>query len=311
MVALSTNPTRPVRRRRSPQQRRRSQFYWILLTPALVLGAALIAYPLYLVVLVAFKDVQIIDVSRLGSAAFTLDNVAGLVSDPAIWTGLAKSLVYMLGSTVPALVLGLLTALLLNQKFPARRLLRTLILVPWSVPAVMASIAFLWILDASYGVLNHILLNLHLIDSYIPWLARGDTAMIGVIMPTIWKTYPFFTLVLLAALQAVPEELHEAAAVDGAGTIRRFLSVTWPVIRPQAALAFVLQSVWAFREFDLIYPMTQGGPASATETLAIRVYNEAFNLLNMGYASAIGILTTLVGVAIVLLFYPLIRKTYF
>lgn len=282
-----------------------------MLAPALVLGAALILYPMYLVVVVAFKDVRIIDMSRLGNAATTLGNFRDVFSDPTVWDSLIKSFIYMLGATIPALLIGLLSALLLNQAFPGRRFLRTLILVPWSVPSVIAAIAFLWILDASYGVLNYALKSLGLIDAYVPWLAHSNTAMFAVILPTIWKTYPFFTLVLLAALQAVPEELHEAAAVDGASSWARFVNVTWPVIRPQAALAFVLQAIWAFREFDLIYPMTQGGPASSTETLAIRVYNEAFNLLNMGNASVLGIVTTLVGVGIVLVFYPIIRKAYF
>lgn len=308
MAALTT--ARPTNRRLT-QNRRRNLFYWSLLTPALALGAALILYPMYLVGLTSLKDVKIVNLSRLQSAPFTLDNFAALFADSSVWDGLFKSFIYMLGATVPALGIGLATAILLNAKFPGRRLLRTLILIPWSVPSVIAAIAFLWILDASYGVLNYILTQLNIIETYIPWLARDDVAMFAVIMPTLWKTYPFFTLVLLAALQAVPEELLEAAAVDGATNWKRFLHVTWPVIRPQAALAFVLQAIWAFREFDLIYPMTRGGPASSTETLAIRVYNEAFNLLNMGFASSLGILTTLVGVAIVLIFFPTVRKTYF
>ena len=153
-------------------------------------------------------------------------------------------MIYTVGSTIPAGVLGLLTALLLNQKFRFRRVFRTLILLPWAVPTVVASFLFLWVLNASYGVLNYILKQLHIISSYIPWLASPHWALVGVIIPTVWKSYPFFCLLILAALQTIPAQLYEAAAVDGAGAWARFRAVTWPGISPAVYLAAVLQA-WA------------------------------------------------------------------
>lgn len=310
LVMRGSTPRKGILRHSSISSRN-TRFYWLLLTPALLLGLVLIAYPLYLVVSMSLRDVGLVSVATLNEAPLTWTNFQELWLDPSIRDSLWLSLAYTVGATFPAFVLGLATAVLLNKQFPGRRLMRTLILLPWAVPTVLAAIAFLWILDSSYGVLNYILVSLGIVQENIGWLASTNTAMVAVILPTVWKTYPFFTLILLAALQAVPEELYEAAAVDGAGAVRKFKSVTWPVIRPAAYLAIILQGLWTFREFDVIYPMTKGGPASSTETLAIRVYNEAFNLFHMGFASAIGVLTVVIGVIAVALVYPRLKQEFF
>ena len=297
--------------RRSSLAAGERRFQWLLLTPALVLGVALFAYPLYLAVQASVRDVGIVTIDTLTDSPLTWDNFTQLWTDPSIAKSLWLSLVYTVGATIPGFALGLATALLLNKRFPGRRLLRTLILLPWAVPTVLAAVAFLWILDSSYGVLNYVLQSLGFIQENVAWLASTDTAMLAVVLPTVWKIYPFFTLILLAALQAVPEELYEAASMDGAGAVRKFTSITWPVIRPAAWLSIILQALWTFREFDVIYPMTRGGPADSTETLAIRVYNEAFNLFDMGFASAIGILTMVVGAIAVAVVYPRLKQSFF
>lgn len=303
--------TTPTRRRRVSLARRQSRLYWAMLAPALVLGGSLILYPMYLALDVSFSDVGMVTLDALGEAERTLDNYTKLWQDSRVRESLLLALVYTFGATIPAFVLGLVTALLLNKRFPGRRILRTLVLLPWAVPTVLAAIAFLWILDASYGVLNYVLKSLGIINENIAWLASTDTSMIAVILPTVWKIYPFFTLIILAALQAVPGDLYEAASVDGAGALRQFWSITWPVIRPACWLSIILQGLWTFREFDIIYPMTGGGPADSTNTLAIKVYNEAFNQFNMGFASALGILTMVVGAIAIIVFYPKLRQQAF
>ncbi len=291
--------------------RRQSRLYWAMLAPALVLGGSLILYPMYLAIDLSFTDVGMVTLDALGDAERTLENYTKLWHDERVRESLLLALVYTLGATIPAFVLGLITALLLNKRFPGRRILRTLVLLPWAVPTVLAAIAFLWILDASYGVFNYVLRSLGLIEENIAWLATTDTAMIAVIIPTVWKIYPFFTLIILAALQAVPGDLYEAAAVDGAGPVRQFTAITWPVIRPACWLSLILQGLWTFREFDIIYPMTGGGPADSTNTLAIKVFNEAFNQFNMGFASALGILTMAVGALAIAVFYRKLRQQAF
>jgi multiple sugar transport system permease protein len=279
------------------------------LTPAILLGLFVIGYPLYLIIDASFRQVGIPNMASLNSTPATTANYQALAHDTALRQSLWVSLWYTVGGTMPAFLIGLGTALLLNQRFPLRRLLRTLILLPWAVPTVVASFLFLWILNTSYGVLNYLLERAHIISSYIPWLSSTNWSIVGVIIPTVWKSYPFFTLLILAALQGIPRDLYEAARVDGAGKISTFRAVTWPGIRSAAYLAFVLQALWVFREFEVIYPMTAGGPAGSTQTLAIYLYNEAFEYFHMGYASALGMVTIGICVVFVVVTFPRLRRS--
>ena len=184
-------------------------------------------------------------------------------------------------------------------------------LLPWAVPGVMVSIVFLWLFDASFGVVNYALRSLGLIAVDVAWYTNESTALIAVIVPTIWKAYPFFTLTLLAALQSIPADLYEAAGVDGASARQRFANITWPGIRGPAVLALILNGLWAFREFDIIFAATGGGPAKATETLGIRAYNEAFGYFYMGRAAVIGVLMLAIAFVFVLVARRELRKEFF
>jgi multiple sugar transport system permease protein len=195
--------------------------------------------------------------------------------------------------------------------FPLRRWLRSLMLLPWAAPGVMVSIVFIWLFDSSFGVVNYALRSLHLISTDVAWYTNESTALFAVIVPTIWKAYPFFTLTLLAALQSIPGNLYEAAHVDGASAWQRFTHITWPGIRGPAVLALVLNGLWAFREFDIIFAATGGGPAKATETLGIRAYNEAFGYFYMGRAAVIGVLMLGIALAFVLLSRRQLSREFF
>ena len=298
------------RRRRPPGPVGSSRLFHVsLLLPAVVLGLLVLAYPLYLIVDSSVRQVGFPNVATLNAAPTTTANYSALANDPTFRQSLWVSLLYTLGGTIPAFLIGLGTALLLNRRFPLRRIFRTLILLPWAVPAVVASFLFLWILNASYGVLDYFLVKAHLSSTYIPWLASQHWALLGVIIPTVWKSYPFFCLLILAALQSIPKDLYEAARVDGAPVVATFRAITWPGIRNAAYLAFVLQALWTFREFEVIYPMTAGGPGGSTQTLAIYLYNEAFEFFHMGYASALGMVTAVICVAFVAVMYPRLRRT--
>lgn len=284
-------------------------FHLTLLAPAVVLALFVLGYPLYLIIDASIRNVGLPSIPALNQAPVTGANYTALGSDPLFRQALWVSLLYTVGGTAPAFLIGLGTALFLNRRFPLRRLFRTLILLPWAVPAVVCSFLFLWILNASYGVLNYLLLRAHLISHYIPWLASLHWSIVGVIIPTVWKSYPFFTLLILAALQVIPRELYEAARVDGARPWATFRKITWPGIQNAAYLALVLQLLWTFREFEIIYPMTAGGPASSTQTLAIYLYNEVFQFFHMGYASALGVVTIAICVVLVVAMFPLLRRT--
>lgn len=285
-------------------------FPYLLLAPAFAAVVFLLAYPLALVVQMALRVGDSMDFSKIHRLPLGLDNFRTVLGDERTWTALGQTLVYVVGSIAPAFVIGLLVALLLNRAFPGRRWLRSLILLPWAVPGVIVSILFLWLLDTTYGVVNALLRDAGLIASGIRWLTRPENAMVGVIIPTIWKAFPFFALTLLAALQSIPESLYEAAKVDGAGAPARFRHVTWPGIRGSAVLAAILQTLWVLREFDIIFAMTGGGPVGATETLSLLVYNEAFGNFRMGTASALGVLILALALIVILLSLRPLRSEY-
>ena len=284
---------------------------YALLSPALCAVGFLILYPLYLVVATSLRQGKTLNVLRLSELPFGLANYHTILASDATWHSVGVTVVYLLGTIGPAFFIGLGAALLLNRAFPGRRWLRSFILLPWAVPGVIVSIVFLWLLDGSFGVVNALLRQAGWLATDLAWFANDDTALAAVIVPTIWKAYPFFTLTLLAALQAIPASLYEAARVDGASSWQRFRYITWPGIRPSAALAAILNTLWALREFDIIYLTTAGGPDRATETLAVRIYQEAFSFFRMGTASALGVLTMTMAVLLVLMSMRTIRREYF
>ena len=291
--------------------RRERRFAYALLLPAVVAVFALIAYPMYLVFAISFREGKSLNFLALDRRPFGLGNYATVLADSATWHSVYVSAVYTFGTLIPAFTIGLLTALLLNRVFPFRRWLRSLMLLPWAVPGVMVSIIFLWLFDASFGVVNYLLRSAGWIATDVAWYTDEATALFAVIVPTIWKSYPFFTLTLLAAMQSIPEHLYEAAKVDGATVGQRFTHITWPGIRSPATLALVLNGLWVFREFDIIFATTGGGPAKATETLGIRAYNEAFGYFYMGRASVIGVLMLAIALAAVFIARRQLRKEFF
>lgn len=265
----------------------------MLLAPALALIATLLLAPLVLLILISFKAIKLGTLKAFFAADFTFQNYLRVLQEPSTWASLYVSLLYVIGASVIAFGLGLITALLINDKFPGQRLFRTLLLLPWAVPGITATIGFLWIMQPSFGVFNYILRALGLITQDINWFGSGDLALLAVIMPTVWKTYPFFTIMLLAALQTIPRDLYEAASIDGAKAHNAFRWITWPSIRRYAIVALVFNAMYVFREFDFIYSSTKGGPQGATDTISIRVYNLAFESFDMAAAAALGVLTFL------------------
>ena len=297
--------------RRGSLARRERLFAYALLAPAVAAVFALIAYPMYLIFSMSFREGKSLNFLALHTRPFGLGNYEAVLTDSATWHSVWVSFAYTFGTILPAFLLGLGTAVVLNRSFPLRRWLRSLVLLPWAVPGVMVSIVFLWLFDASFGVTNYFLRSLGLISTDISWYTNESTALIAVIVPTLWKGYPFFTLTLLAAMQSIPGNLYEAAEVDGASAWQRFTNITWPGIRGQATLALVLNGLWVFREFDIIYAATGGGPSKTTETLGIRAYNEAFGYFYMGRAAVIGVLMLAIALVAVLLARKQLRKEFF
>jgi multiple sugar transport system permease protein len=284
---------------------------YVLLLPAFLVTISMMVYPLFITVNLSFRTGSSMNFAKLATSPLGLKNYIDVFTDPATLNSLFLSLVYTITGTGLGFLIGLGTALLLNRLKAIRRLLRILILIPWAIPGVVASICFLWMLDPSYGVINYVMKSAGLIQKNLGWFSDPKLAMISAILPTVWKGYPFFTITLLASLQSIPEAYYEAARVDGASSPDLFRHITWPAIQNSAVLSIVLNGLWIFRVFDIIYPTTQGGPMGATDILAVRLYNEAFKYFHMAKAATLGILTFAVCALFVLSLYPLLRRKFF
>jgi multiple sugar transport system permease protein len=201
------------------------------------------------------------------------------------------------------LVFGVAMALLLNQSIVFRSLARSLVLFPYFLSTVVAVLVWRWLFNDLYGILNHVLLIAGLIDAPVNWLGQMPNAMISIILVGAWKYFPFVVIVVLARLQSIPEQLYEAATIDGAGPFQRFTDITLPQLRDVLVVVVLLRAIWDFKEFDLIYLMTGGGPVRATQTLSLLVYEEAFRLNRMGMAStyAVAMMLVLLGFTLVYL----------
>lgn len=279
---VAPGPTRP----RRPERRGELGFVGLLVLPGLALFVAIVAYPLVASIVAAFFHQSLVAPGRsfAGLANFRA------VLDTSFWPDLRRTVVFTVGATAVPFVLGLVLALALNVPLRGRAVLRGLFLIPWVVPSVVVSFLWLWIFNANYGVLNGALLRLHLIDGSVAWLGQPGTAMAAVIVAKSWASFPWMAVMLLAGMQTVPGELYEAAAMDGAGAVRRFVAITVPHVRPIAGIVVLLEFIWNFQHFDTIYVLTNGGPAKATTTLAVDLYQTAFTGFDVGRAGAIGAL---------------------
>jgi multiple sugar transport system permease protein len=186
------------------------------------------------------------------------------------------------------LLIGLFLALLMHRHFPGRGALRAAVLIPWAIPTVVAAQMWRFLMNDAYGTVNYLLFGTET-ASYVPWLAYPATALGAIILADIWKTASFAALLILAGLQVIPPEIHQAGLVDGAGSWQRFRHITWPLIRPAVMVALLFRTIDAFRVFDLAYVLTQGGPADATNVLQLYGYKKMFVEGWMGYGSAISV----------------------
>jgi multiple sugar transport system permease protein len=198
------------------------------------------------------------------------------------------TLFFVAVTTCLELVIGLFLALLIHRIFPGRGALRATVLVPWAIPTVVSAQMWRFLFNDAYGMVNYVFFGSQTSD-YVPWLALPGTALAALIAADIWKTSSFAALLILAGLQVIPQELYQAAKVDGAGPFKRFLHITWPLIRPALLTALLFRTIDAFRVFDLAFVMTQGGPADATNVLQLYGYKKMFVEGWMGYGSAISV----------------------
>jgi multiple sugar transport system permease protein len=237
-----------------------------------------------------------------------LDNYRRMLTDAAFWHVVQTTLVYMLAVIVVAIGFGLGSALVLNRHFHGRTVARGLMTMPWAFPDVPTVLTFLWMLNPNFGVMNVFARWLPGVDANPKWLLDARLAFVSVVLVTAWKGFPFYSLVILAALQTVPSELAEAARVDGATKTQAFFAVTLPAISPTLLLLTVLASIYSFKQFTLIWLLTGGGPSGATETIVIRIYNTAFRFYDFSYAGVLGVAGFVMALTVALAFLAIQRR---
>ena len=265
----------------------KNQFFLLLLLPALSLLVLFILIPVGQSFYLSFHRV-ISGLPQLGEAMVGFENYRDLFHDPVARHSLWTTVIFVGVTTFFELLIGLFLALLMHRHFPGRGALRAAVLIPWAIPTVVAAQMWRFLMNDAYGMLNYLAFGTET-ASYVPWLAYPATALGAIMLADIWKTASFAALLILAGLQVIPPEIHQAAQVDGAGTWRRFRHITWPLIRPAIMVALLFRTIDAFRVFDLAYVLTQGGPADATNVLQLYGYKKMFVEGWMGYGSAISV----------------------
>lgn len=280
----------------------------MLLAPMLLMMLLLTAWPLGRTLWLSFTDAALVG-NDITPAWVGADNFIYALTDPDFQAALWRTLYFTLVSVAFEGVIGVLVALLLNQKFHGRNVLRVLVILPWALPTIVNATMWRLNFNPDYGSINALLTQLGVIDHYRSWLGDPASALNAVMLADIWKNYPLITLLTLAALQSIPDDLYEAARLDGASAWRRFRAITLPAILAPLAVALVLRTIDAFKVFDIIYVMTRGGPMDSTKTLSFFVYQESFSYLRAGSGAAYAVLMTLLcGLLIALYMLMLFRQ---
>ncbi|MBB2910296.1 multiple sugar transport system permease protein/N,N'-diacetylchitobiose transport system permease protein [Streptosporangium becharense] len=276
-----------------------------LLTPSLIVVLGVVLYPMGRTL-----ALSLVDATSALQADFDfvgLDNYTTLLSDSDFWATVWRTAVFTVFSTAVELVVGLLVAQFLNQRIRGQWFFRSLVVLAWALPTIVGANMWRWILHPEYGALNGLLMRLGLLESYQDWIGGPQQALFVVALIDAWKTVPLVAILLLASMQTIGDDVYEAAAMDGAGALRRFWSITIPMLKPAIAVVLVLRTIEAFKVFDIIYIITRGGPDSGTTTMAFYTYLQAFSNQQFGIGSAAAYLTVLFIFVLSLVYLRMLR----
>lgn len=277
---------------------------YAMLSPAVLVTLTIVFLPMLQTAWMSLHEYVLFRPKEFKFLGF--DNFVAALQDEVFWISLRHTVIWI-GVTIPGqMLLGLATALLLNQDFRWRALARALIIIPWALPSVVIALMWVWIYDSNYGVLNDFMLRLGMIEQAVPWLADPDLALGAIILTLTWQGFPFFAVMILAGLQSIPKSYYEAASLDGASSWRQFWHITLPGISGVLVTAVLLRTIWVANSFDVIFVMTGGGPGYATYTLPLYAFIKARTNLDFGYGSALAVLFTFLLMGLVLLY---LRRT--
>lgn len=266
---------------------------WLLVLPVVILRAFTTVYPITTTIKDSFFDIRLL----AGKNEFCgFQNYIKMWKDPKVLISISFTVIFVLVSMFFHLIIGILLALALNMKFKGQRFLRTIVLIPWAMPSVVAGMAAKWAFNNDYGLINDLVRRIIPSFNY-NWLIYRNSARASVIAVDLWKDLPFFAILVLSNLQFISADIYEAAKVDGASTWQSFTQITLPLIAKGVATLCIPFTLWRLTSFDLVYSMTSGGPGEDTALIAYRITTEAFTNLNIGYASAMAVVLFLIMLA--------------
>ena len=297
-----------VKRKKLSQRKELSQGLIALFfsAPAVLIIAATILVPFGYAVFLSLHNWKL---KRRPPYPFVgLENYIDWLTDDGFWEPLRTTFTFAIMAVVLIVVVALLIALLLNEEFPGRGILRAMLLIPWAIPSVVNALLWKWLLDPRYGLINAIFLETGIISTYQTWLGEMPSVMIWTVIAYSWIHIPLATLLLLSGLQTIPGDIYESAVVDGASVWQRFLHITLPMLRPMLSIVIIFEMIFALKVFDIIFVLTAGGPANATNVLGWQIYTETFRKLDFGAGSSLAMLLGGITLALAILFYAFLDK---
>jgi multiple sugar transport system permease protein len=277
---------------------------YVVIAPALLLLLVLVAYPFVIAVGLSVQD----KVVGQPGIFVGLGNFLTLLDSQIFRQTLQNSFVFTIVSVTFKVLMGMGLALLLNRTIRAQKFFRGAILLPWVVPTALSTLAFLWIFDATYSIINWVLLRLGLIHQGILWLGKPYLAMFAVIVVNTWRGMPFFAISILAGLVSIPQELYEAAKTDGAGPIARFRYVTLPMLKPVLMIVILFSTIFTFSDFNIVYVLTRGGPVNSTHLFATYAYQTGLVTARIGEGAAVSLFLFPVLVLVIFLQLRFLRR---
>ena len=280
----------------------------VLITPTLLLVIGVVAYPLIYSFVMSFGDVEFANIKDYDFVG--ISQYVKTFTDPEFINSIQVSAKFVFFTVLVKLVLGTLIALMLKEKFFGRSIARALIIIPWATPFVVVGLMWKWMLHSKVGVINFLLERLGIIQDYIPFLSTKTFAMPFVITADVWQGTPFFVIIILAGLQTIPDELYEAAHMDGASGIKAFFSITLPLIRFPLFISTILGTIFAINSFDLFFVLTKGGPGNITTNATLFGWNNAFKFYHLSYASAISYVILMFSMLVTIGYVVIMRKIH-
>lgn len=281
---------------------------YLYILPAFIYIVLVMIYPLAFNLILSFQEVNMMTLMKPTKALIGLENYKRVITSFIFPISLKNSFIFTIGCIFFQFTIGFAFALLFSLSFPMASHLRGSLLITLMVPQVVVSILFKWLLSGDYGLINELLIKLHFIKEGLAWLADPKTALAGVMLANIWIGIPFNMMILASGLTAIPPDIYEAAAVDGAGPLRRFIYLTLPLLRPSILIVLTLGFIYTFRIFGLIYAMTGGGPIDSTTVLPILAYKLSFLFFEFGQGAAATNILLIVLFIIIAVYLILIAK---